>query len=459
MPAAGRYGNRFGHRRSRDPGRAGILVPVGLLVLMATTACSPSVHQDSAPPVGLIATSTPWVGSFNSVDLPLPVNAVTSVSCPTASSCWATGATEGGGGNALGAAILVTHNGGATWAMDGIPTTIGYLSSVSCRDVSHCVAVGETTTAIGMEGVALTTVDGGKVWGGPPPIAGTSDVTAVTCPPGGRCLAVASTPTGAAALVSEPDGTWQTEGPLPPGVSGTTGVSCADGEHCWVTEETTLNADNVGGSVAYTTDFGATWVAVTIPPGTGMLNGLTCSTSARSAGSLPFGTTGTTGPSGTTSPGGAATTAPASGVPPPATSTTTLPATTSTTTTTLPGVPGFDCTVVGTTSTVINSPRTGHGLILTTNDGGSSWTAQHVPSTAASFAAISCPVAESCAVAGTSVTTATESGLVVLTGSGSDPWKRPAVVRVPQPVAAVSCAAVGRCVMAGEAVSEHLDAS
>jgi photosystem II stability/assembly factor-like uncharacterized protein len=420
-------------------------------VVLATSACSANVNHDSAPPAGLIATATPWAGSFNSVDLPLPVNAVTSVSCPTASSCWATGATEGGGGNPLGAAILVTHNGGATWAMDGIPITIGYLSSISCRDAAHCVAVGETTTGLGMQGVALTTVDGGKVWTGPPPIAGTTDVTAVTCEPSGRCLAVASTPTGAAALVSEPDGTWQTEGPLPTGVSGATAVSCADDEHCWVTGETPLGADNVGGSVAYTTDFGASWVAVALPPGTGMLNGLTCSTSARSSGSPPYGTTGTT-----SAPAGTATTAPGTGVPPPAASTSTLPAAT---TTTLPGVPGFDCTVVGTTSTVINSTRTGHALILTTTDGGSSWAAPPVPSTAASFADISCPVSGSCVVAGTSVASATESGLVVLTGSGADPWKRAAVVPVPQPVAAVSCAALGQCVMAGEAVSERLDAS
>ncbi|MGB7051122.1 MAG: hypothetical protein WBG41_06105 [Acidimicrobiales bacterium] len=450
MSTVGRYGTQWRGPGSGTPRWRGSIFPVAMLVVLSTCACSSMVQHDSAPPVGLIATTTPWAGSFNSVDLPLPVNSITSVSCPTKSSCWATGSTEGGGGNALGAAILATRNGGATWTPESIPNTIGYLSSISCRDASHCVAVGETTTALGMEGVALVTSDGGRVWAGPPPIAGTTDITAVTCGPSGGCLAVASGSSGAVAVTLEPDGTWQTVGPLPPGTSGATDVSCADDEHCWVTGATTVGADNIVGSVAYTTDFGATWTAVPVPPGTGMLNGLSCSSSAKSAGSLPFGATSTTVP-----PAGTTTTGSAPGAPSGAPSTTVVPPTT---TTTLPGVPGFDCTAVGTTSTTLDAPRAGHGLILRTTSGGSTWTAERVPATAASFTDISCPTAGSCAAVGTSVATAPEAGLVVLTGDGNI-WKHAATVAVPQPVAAVSCASVGHCVMAGEAVSEWLDAS
>ncbi len=155
MPRAGRYSTRWRGPGCNSSPRRGWTLPVVLSVVLAAGACSSIVPHDSAPPIGLIATTTPWAGSFDSVDLPLPVNSITSVSCPTTSSCWATGSTEGGGGNPLGAVILVTRNGGATWTSDGIPTTIGYLSSISCRDTTHCVAVGETTTALGMEGVAL----------------------------------------------------------------------------------------------------------------------------------------------------------------------------------------------------------------------------------------------------------------------------------------------------------------
>jgi hypothetical protein len=430
---------------------------VAILVVLSTCACSSIVQHDAAPPVGLIATTTPWVGSFDSVDLPLTVNSVTSVSCPTTSSCWATGSTEGGGGNALGAVILATKNGGATWTSDVIPASIGYLSSISCRDATHCAAVGETTTAIGMEGAALVTSDGGRVWDGPPPIAGTTDITAVTCRPSGRCLAIGSGPSGGVAVTLQPDGTPQAAGLLPPGTSDATDISCADDEDCWVTGANTIGVDNIAGSVAYTTNFGTTWTGVPLPPGTGTLNGLTCSSAANSAGSLPFGSTSTT-----VAPGATTTEVPAPGASSAATSapatTTTTTVVPTTTTTTLPGVPGFDCTVVGTTSTTVNATRSGHGLILTTANGGSSWTVERVPATAASFTDVSCPTAGSCATVGTSVATAPEAGLVVLTGTGS-PWKHATTVAVPQPIAAVSCASLGHCVMAGEAVSERLDAS
>jgi len=432
-----------------------LTVPVAVLVVLSTSACSSIVQHDSAPPIGLIATTTPWVGSFNSVDLPLTVNSISSVSCPTTSSCWATGSTEGGGGNALGAVILATKNGGATWTSDGIPITIGYLSSISCRDATHCAAVGETTTALGMEGVALVTSDGGRVWGGPPPITGTTDVTAVTCRPSGRCLAVASGPSGAVAVALQPDGTWQTVGLLPPGTSDATDISCADDEDCWVTGANTIGVDNIAGSVAYTTNFGTTWTGVSLPPGTGTLNGLTCSSAVKSSSSLPFGATSTTVAPGATTTTVSSPGAPSAATTAPTTTTTVVPPTT---TTTLPGVAGFDCTVVGTTSTTVNATRSGRGLILTTTSGGSSWTVERVPATAASFTDVSCPTAGSCATVGTAVATAPEAGLVVLTGNGS-PWKHTATVAVPQPVAAVSCASLGHCVMAGEAVSERLDAS
>jgi len=431
--------------------RRHVAVPAAaaLVVALSTTACSSLIDRDTAPPVGIVARSTPWAGVFTSVSLPLPVSQLTAISCPTLSSCWGTAATVTQGVPDA-AAIVVTHDVGSTWAPQTIPGTAGYLSAISCRDASHCVAGGETSSALGGVGVVLTTDDGGRVWTGPPPIAGTSDITALTCLTGGRCLAVASGVLGALAVVSDDDGaSWQLAGALPPGTTGGTGVSCADALHCWVTGQVGAGVDHVTGSVDYTTDFGAQWTAVPLPTGTGMLNDLSCTSSTTSSSSLPFGTT----PATTSATSGPPAAPPA---PPPATSTT-LPPTT--TTTTVPGVPGFDCTVVGTTSTALGAVRTGRGILLTTTDGGSTWTSERVPTTAASFSGLSCPAVGSCVAVGTTALPATESGLVVLTGNGADIWKKAAVLTVPQPVAAVSCPAVGHCVMAGESVSEQLDAS
>jgi photosystem II stability/assembly factor-like uncharacterized protein len=360
----------------------------------------------------------------------------------------------GVGGAPNGAAIVVTRNGGTTWKSQVIPTTVGYLSSISCRNTNECVAAGQTSGALGTQGVVLTTTDGGKVWTGTAPITGTTDVTALTCRPSGRCLAIANAASGAVAVVSDgPSAPWQVVGPLPPNIAAVTDVSCADDENCWVTGETAIDADHVAGAVLYTTDFGAQWTAVAVPPGTGLLNGLTCTMSSTSPGTLPYGSAAA--PNG--APGSSSSTTSPVGAPPPAaTSTTVLPAVT---TTTLPGVPGFDCTVVGTTSTALDTARAGHGIILTTNTGGSAWTAQRVPPAAASFTDVSCPANGACVVVGTSIALAPEAGLVVLTGNGADSWKRAAVVPVPQPVAAVSCASLPYCVMAGESVSEALDPS
>ena len=113
--------------------------------------------------------------------------------------------------------------------------------------------------------------------------------------------------------------------------------------------------------------------------------------------------------------------------------------------------------MVGTTATTLNGARTGHGVIITTTDGGSTWTAQRVPKTAAAFTAVSCPVAGSCVAVGTTLAATPEAGIVVLTGNGSNVWKHADSLAVSQPVAAVSCPSLGHCVMVGETVSERLD--
>lgn len=420
---------------------------IAIVVLVA--GCTSGATRDAASAAGTVAVGTPWTGTFTAVDLPAPVNSLTDVSCPTISRCWATGLTAGANGAPNGAAIVTSRDGGASWKPEAIPGVVGYLSTISCRDASDCVAAGQTGSVLGTLGLVLVTVDGGRTWSAPPAIAGTTDVTALTCLPNGHCLAIATGTAGTVAVTSTaPDTTWQTVGTLPPGITGATGVSCADDNNCWVTDERPVDVDHVIGTVSYTTDFGAAWTQESVPFGTGSLGGLDCAPGAPSNSSLPFSSSSSTT---------ATTTAGAAGAPAAATTTSVPPSTT--TTTTLPGVPGFDCTVVGTTATTLNGARTGHGVILTTTDGGSTWTPERVPKTAAAFTDVSCPMVGPCVVVGTTLAATPEAGLVVLTGNGPDVWKRSASVAVSQPVAAVSCPSLGHCVMAGETVSERLDAS
>ncbi len=439
-----------------------------------STACSSILPHDSAPPTGLVADNTPWAGTFHSDDLPVGVGSLSSLSCPSPLRCWATVSTVGGttpasgaaggasasagaGAGADGATVLATRNGGATWTAETLPAAISYLSGISCIDTSRCAAVGQVAVPGGTQGVAIWTADGGRTWTVvPPPVGGTTDVTTVTCLAGGHCLAVGSGPTGAVSLVSTSAGRqWSLAGPLPPGTLGATQVSCADGAHCWASGQVALDVAHQAGAVDETSDFGAQWTPLPLPPGTGLLGGISCAPATGPGASLPY--TASTG--GGAAPGsGASTTTIAAGPGTPTTSTTAPPAPSSTTTT-VPGVPGYRCAVVGTTSTTLGAARSGRGVILTTTNGGSSWTAERVPAEAASFTGLACPASGACAAVGTTTPTVAGSGLVVLTGDGNDPWTRSVTLTVPQPLAAVSCPATAHCVMGGVAVTEGLDAS
>jgi hypothetical protein len=384
------------------------------------------------------------------VGLPAPVNSLTDVACPTPTRCWATGSTVGGAGAPNGAAVIATINGGATWTPQVIPATVGYLSGIACSNRLRCVAVGQAALTSNGQAAVITTVDGGTTWAPAPTPPGILDLTAVSCRGDLRCMAIGTSGGGTVALVSATAGsTWVQQGALPPNTSGATDISCTGDNDCWVTAHAAVNADNLVGTVAVTTNGGTTWSAVTTPPGLGYLNGIACLTGPTAgSGALPT----TTAPTPTTA-------APTTGTPAATASTTTATTTAAaSTTTTLPavGVAGAHCTVVGTTATTLDGTRAGHGLVLTTDNGGARWTSQPVSPVAASLAEVSCPAIGTCAAVGSSVASTPQAGVVLLTGSSGRPWTSPSVLGSPQPLTGVSCASDAHCVVVGEAISEHL---
>lgn len=419
-----------------------------VVAVMMTAACTSST--DGVPPPSTFGADSPWLGTFTAAALPPPVNALTALDCVNASRCWALGSTVGVGGAPNGAAIIATTDGGARWRTQVIPPTVGYLSGIACSDAHDCTAVGQA--APNGQAVIIATTDGGATWTQVPTPPGILDLSAVSCQSDHQCIAIGSTAGGDVALVSASTGSaWTQGGALPATMSSATGISCSDDRTCWVTAQTVLNLDHVAGAVALTTDGGSQWATATTPPGLGALNGISClAGSPTGNGAFPTTTTTTTTTSATAvSPAPPSTAAP---------STTTPPASSSTTAPTAPvvGVAGVRCTVVGTTATSLVAARSGHGLILTTDNGGATWTNQSVTPTSASLVGVSCPAIGSCVAVGSSVATSSQAGLVILTGSQQRPWKRPAVVGSPQPLTAVSCLTNSQCVVVGEAISEHL---
>ena len=445
-PKFGISGGRAGSWR-RWQGRS---LTVAVLIALAAGACTSSPTAGTT--VSTIAAGSPWSGTLATVILPAPVNSLHAVDCPTETSCWAVGSTVGSGTAPNGAAIVRTVDGGATWSPQVIPPITGYLSAISCSDQRQCVAVGQAASTSNGEAVILATTDGGRSWQSRPIPPGFLDVTAVSCRADRRCIAVGDVAGGAAALTAASAGaTWVERGALPAGVSGATGVSCPDDTHCWVTARRIPDPDHVAGVVVLTTDGGSVWEALTTPGPIGYLNGVSCASSGNGNSALPFSAT-TQASTATPQPSTAATQAggssigstgpspsPAPGSPAPA-----------------PGVAGANCVVVGTTSNTLNATRAGHGVLLTTTDGGAAWSSRPVPATTASLAGVSCTGIDMCAMVGSAVSTSTPAGSVLLTGPAGTPWKGASEVGAPQPLTGVSCVSQSRCVLVGESISEHL---
>jgi len=415
-------------------------------VALLVAACSTSPSDGGSGASSTIAPGSPWQGTLVTVTLPSPVNSLDALDCVDSARCWAVGSTVGAAGAPNGAAVVATTNGGSTWSLEPTPATVDYLSGISCSDRRHCAAVGQTANG---PGAILTTVDGGATWQAAVVPTGVLDVTAVACQPDRRCLATGSTASGTVALVSTSgQAGWVPRGTLPPTLSGATGISCPDSQQCWVTVHSSIDVDHVAGAVAVTTDGGATWSATAPPAGVGYLNGIVCT--PRRGGGLPFTstTTSTTTPAGATPSGttpGSTTSSPPT-TSPPAVSTTAPPA----------GVAGAWCVAVGTTANTLTGVRTGRGVILTSANGGATWSSQPVTPSAAALMGVSCTAVDSCVAVGSTVALAGHAGVAVLTASAGHPWRSAAVVASPQELTAASCISLSQCVLVGEAIGEHL---
>jgi hypothetical protein len=472
-----RGAGRSDERRAPRTHRLALVVPLAALALVAA-ACSSS----SAPGAGTTTASTfaggsPWLGTFTTATLPEPVNALTDVACATALRCWAVGSTVGGSGAPNGAAVIATTDGGATWTNQPIPGSVGYLSRIACSDRRTCVAVGQAAQTSNGQAISIATTDGGASWTVVPSPDTVLDITALTCRADRSCLAVGTTANGSAALTEpSPGSAWVQRGPLPTGITGATAISCTTARICLVTGSVAVAADHSTGTVALTTDGGTTWAAEATPKGLGELNGISClSGPVTGAGAIPAPSTAPTTAPPTTVPTTASTatastvttttaagsspsttTAPTTTVPTTTVPTTTVPTTTTTAPAPLVGVSGARCVVTGTTATVLSGARAGKGVLLTTANGGATWTSQPVPAAAAAFSDVSCIALDTCVAVGSTVGTARHAGVIVVTGSPGRPWASSSSVAAPQSLSAVSCVSLSACVVVGESISQHL---
>ena len=172
------------------------------------------------------------------------VDELAGVSCPTTSACTAVGYGSSGGAVIISTADAdTTASGGSTWTPATVPSGVSYLGAVSCPSSTTCYATGYTTS-----GPAIIAELGGASWVSQAPPVGLVDVTAISCPTTSTCFAgaVPNTSGGFAdpvAIVTTDSGTQWVSEPLPSAGSAfslVTGVSCASTTACVLVADNTV---------------------------------------------------------------------------------------------------------------------------------------------------------------------------------------------------------------------------
>jgi photosystem II stability/assembly factor-like uncharacterized protein len=239
-------------------------------------------------------------------------------------------------------------------------------------------------------GAVLITNDGGTSWSIAQTPAGAAALTAVDCTTKLGCISVVTDGTTDWTSVTNDLGTsWTRGGDLPPTMVASA-LTCPSPSTCLATGYAPDGPGEGGGVIATTADDGSTWTGVTLPNGVGVLRSVSC------AGAL--------------------------------------------------------CLAAGTTSAATTGYVPGIGQLLTSDNGGATWTiaSPWVPSDDAY--GVACPNAKTCVAVGTSWVGKTQPiprGGIVSTLNGGARWRTAQLHYVPVGIAAVTCPIVDNCVAAG----------
>jgi photosystem II stability/assembly factor-like uncharacterized protein len=289
--------------------------------------------------------------------------------------------------------IDATVDGGTSWRPETVavlgPTS---LTSISCPTAGTCMAVGSTDITSAVVGAVLVTTDGGRTWTSVGPPSGSVDLSAVTCAAAGDCLVLASSGAGWwSASTSDGGQVWQRTGNLPTGFDGASSLACNGPTQCVTVGYVTKAQGQGTGAVAVTDDGGGTWAAGTVPAGTGLLHGVACPTL-------------------------------------------------------------LSCIAVGTTATATTDITPASSQLLTSTDGGHTWTGLSAPAGVDDAYSIACPTTTTCITVGTRWTSAkppTPTGGVVVSTDAGTSWTDPPLRYLPSGLTAVACPASTTCVTTG----------
>jgi hypothetical protein len=203
---------------------------------------------------------------------PDPEADVAQVACPSATVCVAVGGYQLASGKPAG---FTAWDDAGHWSAYKAPVPSGAktptgttLSDVACASPERCVAAGSYVTAAGRAEAYLVSGSGGS-WAavavvapnGVPLAGAATSVHALTCAPGGPCVAGGSFgPSGLPVMVTGYGSDWEAARlPMPFGTSGTAvqAVACPSTEQCTAVGQYSARNGNVYGLVA--SGHGAWW--------------------------------------------------------------------------------------------------------------------------------------------------------------------------------------------------------
>jgi photosystem II stability/assembly factor-like uncharacterized protein len=187
-------------------------VDVTSVACSALDTCTAIVNDGT---VTWSATSTDFGATWTrDGDLPAGFEDGRDLSCPTGLTCLVAGNTPTTTGHGQGA-IVISTDGGVSWAESTVPTGLGLLQSATCASSITCLAVGTTSTTVSdvvpAQGELLVSDDGGQTWFPSPKGAPVQDVYGIACPSVKVCALVGTqwvgTPvTGTGAVGTTTDG-------------------------------------------------------------------------------------------------------------------------------------------------------------------------------------------------------------------------------------------------------------
>ena len=126
-------------------------------------------------------------------NLPAGLQGAGGLSCVPGAACLVTGYTATTGGHGQGA-IVISLDGGTTWAAADVPAGAGLLQSVACATMTSCLAVGTTSTTVSAvvpaHGAVLVSNDDGRTWSRAPGAPSIDDGFGVNCPSALICAMV-----------------------------------------------------------------------------------------------------------------------------------------------------------------------------------------------------------------------------------------------------------------------------